>query len=146
MEISQIKKRSKLFKYGFAFLGLAVLFVLLRYYYLNDPEVSQEGTVFAVCPFHYITGLHCPGCGSQRAIHDMLHLRLFEAIKHNLLIVLVSLVLFAKAYALWSKKYAPTYYYNLNEKSWFTYTIVFVVILFWILRNLPITPFSKLAP
>jgi len=139
------KKYKKLYTYGFALLGIAVFF-LVRYYYLNDPEITQEGTVFAVCPFHYITGLHCPGCGSQRAVHDMLHFRLYEAIKHNLLIAIVAIVLLAKGYALWSKKYATSYYYNLNGKSWFTYSIVVIVILFWVLRNLPFTPFSRLAP
>ena len=142
---NSIKHYKKFYTYGFVLLGIAVFF-LIRYYYLNDPEVSQEGTVFAVCPFHYITGLHCPGCGSQRAIHDLLHLRLYEAIKHNLLIGIVALVILAKGYAVWSQKYAAAYYYNLNNKSWFTYSIVVIVILFWVLRNLPFTPFSKLAP
>jgi len=142
---SLIKGYKKFYTYGFVLLGIVVLF-LIRYYYLHDPAVSQEGTVFAVCPFHYITGLHCPGCGSQRAIHDLLHLRIFEAIKHNLLILIVTLILLAKGYAIWSKKYATAYYYDLNGKTWFTYALVAIVILFWILRNLPITPFSKLAP
>jgi hypothetical protein len=145
MEILSIKNYKKLYLFGFVLLGIAVFF-LIRYYYLNDPEVSQEGTVFAVCPFHHITGLHCPGCGSQRAIHDLLHLRIFEAIKHNLIILIVILVLLAKGYAVWSKKYAAAYYYSLTDKSWFTYSIVVVVFVFWVLRNLPFAPFSKLAP
>lgn len=132
-------------RYGYLLLGIPVFF-LIRYYYLNDPEVSQEGSVFAVCPFHYITGLHCPGCGSQRAIHDALHLRLYDAIQHNALLLLVTIILISKGYAMWSKENLKNYYYDLNGKSWFTYTIVAIVILFWILRNLPITPFSKLAP
>ena len=133
------------FKYGYLLLGIPVIFIL-RYYYFNDPSIAQEGTVSAVCPFHYITGLHCPGCGSQRAIHDALHLRLYAAIQHNTLLLLVSIILISKGYAVWSKKYLKNYFYDLTGKSWFTYLIVVTVFLFWILRNLPMTPFSKLAP
>lgn len=142
---SLIKDKKNIRTYGYFLLGIPVFF-LIRYYYLNDPAIAQEGTVFAVCPFHYITGLHCPGCGSQRAIHDALHLRLFEAIKHNALLILVTIILMSKGYAWWSKRHLKSYYYDLTGKSWFTYLVVVFVLLFWVLRNIPITPFSKLAP
>lgn len=131
--------------YGYLLLGIPVFF-LLRYYYINDPAISQEGTVFAVCPFHYITGLHCPGCGSQRAIHDLLHVRILEAIKHNAMLVLVLFILGNKGYAWITKSYLPDYYYDLNGKSWFTYAVVGLVLFFWILRNIPVHPFTHLAP
>jgi len=140
-----INYSKKILKYWYLFLVIPVFFIT-RYYYLNDPGITQEGTVFAVCPFHHVTGLHCPGCGSQRAIHDILHIRILEAIKHNALLVLVSLILFNKAYALLTHKYAPSYHYDLNGKSWFTYSIVIAVMLFWVLRNIPIHPFTHLAP
>ena len=35
------------------------------------------------CPFKLITGLSCPGCGIQRAIHAMLHGKFTEAITYN---------------------------------------------------------------
>ncbi len=140
-----IKIKKKYVTYGYLLLGIPVFF-LLRYYYINDPAISQEGTVFAVCPFHYITGLHCPGCGSQRAIHDLLHVKILEAIKHNAMLVLVLFILGNKVYAWISKKYLPNYYYDLNGKSWFTYTIVGLVLTFWILRNIPLHPFTHLSP
>lgn len=139
------KDRRNKIRYGYLLLGIPVFF-LVRYYYLNDPSISQEGTVFAVCPFHHITGLHCPGCGSQRAVHDLLHLRLYEAIQHNAMLILVSIIIIGKGYALWSKKYFTTYYYDLTGQSWFTYLVVVAVLLFWILRNIPVAPFSQLAP
>ncbi len=140
-----INYSKKILKYWYLFLVIPVFFIT-RYYYLNDPGITQEGTVFAVCPFHHVTGLHCPGCGSQRAIHDILHIRILEAIKHNALLVVVSLILFNKAYAFFTHKYAPSYHYDLNGKSWFTYAIVAAVMLFWVLRNIPIHPFTHLAP
>ena len=47
------------------FTGLAVLFFFL------DPA---KHTIFPRCVFNSLTGYYCPGCGSQRAIHSMLHL------------------------------------------------------------------------
>jgi len=140
-----IKTRNIYYKYGYLLLAIPVFFIV-RYYYLNDPAIAQEGTVFAVCPFHYITGLHCPGCGSQRAIHDILHVRILEAIKHNAMLVLVLFVVGNKGYALITKRYLPDYYYDLNGKSWFTYAVVGLVLIFWILRNIPVHPFTHLAP
>ena len=35
------------------------------------------------CPFHALTGLDCPACGSQRAVHALLRLRPAEAFAHN---------------------------------------------------------------
>jgi len=52
--------------------------------FLHDPEHS---THFLPCPFHWLTGWYCPGCGSQRAIHDLLHGRFEEAFGHNAALV-----------------------------------------------------------
>ncbi|MFO7627182.1 MAG: DUF2752 domain-containing protein [Candidatus Fermentibacteraceae bacterium] len=46
----------------------------------HDPE-SWNVPLF--CPFHAITGFLCPGCGSLRAIHDLLNLRVADAFRHN---------------------------------------------------------------
>ncbi|MBN9311487.1 MAG: DUF2752 domain-containing protein [Chryseobacterium sp.] len=43
---------------------------------------------FPSCPFKSFTGLDCPGCGSQRAVHEMLHLHFGEAFRKNALAVL----------------------------------------------------------
>lgn len=49
-------------------------------YFLVDPE---DNALFPACPFHWATGLLCPGCGSQRALHHLLHLRFDQAFVHN---------------------------------------------------------------
>jgi hypothetical protein len=61
--------------------ALAVWGILL---FLFDPE-HHEG--FLSCPFHWLTGLFCPGCGAQRAVHDLLHARIGEAFAHNAALV-----------------------------------------------------------
>lgn len=43
---------------------------------------------FPRCPLHAMTGLHCPGCGSQRALHHLLRGEPLSALRHNALFVL----------------------------------------------------------
>ena len=59
-------------------LGLAVL------YFALDPARYP----FPRCPFLMLTGLYCPGCGSQRAFHALLHGQVGRAAGLNLLAVL----------------------------------------------------------
>lgn len=39
------------------------------------------------CLFKILTGLNCPGCGIQRAIHALLHGHIAEAIHYNYYLV-----------------------------------------------------------
>jgi hypothetical protein len=61
--------------------------------FLFDPETHPS---FLSCPFEALTGLFCPGCGAQRAVHDLLHLRMGEAFGHNAALVLAVPVLGAQ--------------------------------------------------
>ncbi|WP_380906181.1 DUF2752 domain-containing protein [Sphingobacterium suaedae] len=53
-------------------------------YYTFDP--SAHGW-FPRCPMKALTGLECPGCGSQRAIHALLHGDVRRAFQHNALLL-----------------------------------------------------------
>lgn len=96
---------------------LAVLGILsaLAYFYFNDPEKGGH----IGCPFHFLTGLLCPGCGSQRAIHDLLHLRVGEAFGHNALLVLsIPLLLAQWAMGRWGGLPRPLSAYNGVVFTW----------------------------
>ena len=62
-------------------LGLAAGLILFTF---NPAEVS----FYPVCTFHQFTGLQCPGCGSLRAMHQLLHGNITSAFGHNPLLVL----------------------------------------------------------
>ncbi|WP_225974845.1 DUF2752 domain-containing protein [Arachidicoccus ginsenosidivorans] len=47
----------------------------------------MDSSWFPKCPFRSLTGLQCPGCGSQRAIHDLLNLDILGAFRENALMV-----------------------------------------------------------
>ena len=73
---------TKNIKYGVVVLLLAVLFYIYKTF---NPSVSS---IFPRCPFLSLTGLQCPGCGSQRAVHHLLNLEIVPAIYQNALLVL----------------------------------------------------------
>ena len=47
-----------------------------------------ESDVYPPCALHWLTGLHCPGCGSTRAAHALLHGNFFDALCFNALLVI----------------------------------------------------------
>lgn len=53
---------------------------VLSAYYLIDPADSD---FMPRCTFKVLTGLDCPGCGSQRAFHALLHGRIADAFRFN---------------------------------------------------------------
>src|SRR5438270_4211793 len=46
------------------------------------------GGIYPACLFHALTGLHCPGCGSTRCLHALLHGDLRQAAAWNVLLLL----------------------------------------------------------
>lgn len=125
-------------------LTLIAIVVLSFYFFFNPAEIN----LFPKCPFHSLTGLHCPGCGSQRAIHAFLHGDIWEALQHNFLILLAVAVLLYKAF-LWLLPYRRKDQMErknilyANATPWVVFALV---MLFWILRNIPVAPFTYLAP
>ena len=65
-------------KYRFIIILISAL-ALGMIYYIFDPSGS---VIFPKCPVMSITGFPCAGCGSQRAIHALLHLNIEDA-KYN---------------------------------------------------------------
>lgn len=107
------------------------------YLFLVDP--ARGG--YPTCPFRALTGLQCPGCGSTRALHQLLHGHPLVAFELNPLIV-VAIPLLAFFLVLFTRS-------ALSEKSSWTISIpskygwlMLVVILgFWIVRNTSVYPF-----
>ena len=55
---------------------------------LMDPRASS---IFPPCPTARWIGVHCPGCGSTRAMHDLLNADLPRAFRCNPAMVLIGL-------------------------------------------------------
>ena len=59
---------------------LGALVLLTVFYYAIDPA---RNVWVPKCAFHTLTGFSCPACGSQRALHALLHGRWQEALAFN---------------------------------------------------------------
>lgn len=55
--------------------------------YLYFSFNPAQNALFPKCPFYLLTGWQCPGCGSQRAVHHLLHLDVPSAFRSNALLV-----------------------------------------------------------
>jgi hypothetical protein len=122
------------------FWGGLVFAVVLH---VADPSEAS----FPVCPFYAITGLYCPGCGTLRCLHALLHGDLRTAIDHNALTVLVAPMLavawLSVGLAGIRERQPPRAW---AASRWTGWPVGVAFGLFWILRNLPFAPFDWLAP
>lgn len=66
---------------------IAILILLppiLYIYYTHDPAHTPY---YPRCPLNTLLHIQCPGCGTQRAIHHLLHLRPLQAHRANPLLL-----------------------------------------------------------
>ena len=116
------------------------LLLLAAAAYLVVFEPGRSG-FFPPCPFRALTGFTCPGCGTTRALHHLLHGHIQAAFMLNplLLIAIPFLVYALLRYSVIvmrggipRKNALPAPY---------IYAIFFIVLSFWIFRNTPFYPF-----
>lgn len=134
-----VEQRSQRLK---AILILGISIIVLVFLYIFDPS---RLFICIPCPFHALTGLYCPGCGSTRALHQLLHGHLATAFGLNPLMVVVlpylgysflSFILDGIIGKSLPRLYIPAFY---------IWVFLGAVLLFWILRNISFYPFSLLA-
>ena len=112
---------------------VVIILLITGYYFFLNPY--EQEYFFISCPFYKITGYQCPGCGSQRAFHELLHLRIFEAIKQNVLFVLaIPYVLLIFYTSFHQEKYQKLRQILMGNKT--LLILLVVAILFGVLRNL----------
>jgi len=109
---------------------LALLPVFIWVYYRFDPS---NYIIFPKCPVQTLFSIPCPGCGSQRAIHSLLHFDLAMAMKYNALaVIFIPLLIILSVSALLREKYPAQY--QITHSSVFSYSLAVIVVLWWILR------------
>jgi hypothetical protein len=106
-----------------------------------DP--NQPGH-YPTCPFLWITGLYCPGCGTLRTVHALAHLDPVAALGLNpLAVVMIPFLLFwwgRWVVRAWQGRPQRT---TLAHPAWL-WAFIAVVMVYWVVRNLPFGAF--LAP
>ncbi|MGW3344236.1 DUF2752 domain-containing protein [Nonomuraea rubra] len=119
---------------------------------------AATGTVFAfvgavdpnepghypTCPFLWITGLYCPGCGTLRTIHALAHLDPVAALGLNpLAVAMIPFLVFwwgRWVVRAWQGRPRRT---TLAHPAWL-WAFLAIVMVYWVVRNLPFGAF--LAP
>ena len=115
--------------YGCA-LALAVMAGVV--YFAFDP--SQAG-FFPRCTFLTLTGYKCPGCGSQRALHALLHGDIAAAWQHNAALLVAIPVVAVYLVGELKRTTWPRFYHAISH-PWLVYTILAAIILWWVGRNI----------
>lgn len=87
------------------------------------------------CLFHELTGLECPGCGSQRMLHALLHGNIIEAWHYNALFVAMIPILIPMTYLEIRKEAHPKAYAVVNSVP-VILTLAGAIVIWGIVRNL----------
>jgi hypothetical protein len=126
------------------FIRSAVVLLLGWLYFSFNP---LQHSFFPSCPFHALTHLYCPGCGSQRSLSALLHGHIVQALSFNpLFIASLPLVFYsAVVYTLNTFGVHPVRQ-KLVYSPLFINIILSTVIVFFVLRNLPFPFFAFLRP
>ena len=108
--------------------------------YLFIFEPGKTG-FFPACPFRTLTGFTCPGCGSTRGLHRLLHGDIVSALEFNPLMVLsLPFLLYALVrYTTAAVSGRPLQRHNLDAK--YIWILFGVIMSFWIFRNTRFYPF-----
>lgn len=131
--------RERLLSFAFVLMSAGALGFL----YLYNPSASA---LYPTCPFLAFTGCYCPGCGSLRALHQLMRGHLAAAFGLNTLMVFS--VPFIGYFFLSLAKFAVV---GRPLRAFFIrpvliWSLLVVILAYWILRNIPVYPFSLLAP
>jgi Protein of unknown function (DUF2752) len=108
--------------------------------YLFVFEPGKTG-LFPVCLFRFLTGYQCPGCGSTRAMHQLLHGHFVAAFELNpFFLVAIPFLLYAliRYSVIVMRGGVPT---QNRLPAPYIYALFFVVLSFWIFRNTSFYPF-----
>jgi hypothetical protein len=112
--------------------------------YFLDP--TAENSLYPRCFLHFLTGIHCPFCGTTRCGHSLLHGDVVQAAAWNplsvILLPLALLWLYWCALRIVRGRPLPQF----NPPLWSLRVFLGLLFIFWIIRNLPFYPCDLLAP
>ena len=111
-------------------------------FFLNPSDYS----FFPKCTFHNATGYSCPGCGSTRALFNLTHGNILEALRLNPGLIALLILSFTDymRYLMAIKK--SKVFNSLFGNMKLVFAIIGLMIVYGILRNLPWIPFTNLVP
>jgi Protein of unknown function (DUF2752) len=108
----------------------------------GDP--TTPGGPLPVCPTKALLGIDCPGCGSLRMLYSLMHGNLPAAARFNAL-GLVAVVLLIWAYLAWTYgRVTGRRIRSWQHQRWSAVLTLSLVVLWFVVRNIPFAPFDGL--
>jgi len=98
-----------------------------------DPNVAGH---YPTCPFLWVTGWYCPGCGALRAMHALGHGDVMTALARNPFAV-VAAGYIVITWVLWLRRTITGRKRGWLAPAWVLHGVLGLILAFWILRNLP---------
>lgn len=126
---------------------MACIFIILlvgsSFLYYHSPEEKN----WLICIIYKLSGYYCPGCGSGRACYCILHGKFVQAFHYNPLLCIL-LPWFALYIGACGIQWLVTGRETISQRIPIevTYILLAVVIVYGIVRNIDIYPFTLLAP
>lgn len=109
-----------------------MLIVVGLVYFFISPAASP---LFPKCPFYMATGLLCPGCGAQRAVHSLLHLDFVSAWHYNAFLVLNIPIVALLGIAEYYRLRKPVFYAKIHQARFIW--LYFIGVIVWsVMRNI----------
>jgi Protein of unknown function (DUF2752) len=115
--------------------GAVLLAVVLGLAFVGTVDPNEPGH-YPTCPWLYLTGTYCPGCGSLRMFHALANGEFVTAFGFNPL-AFATLPVFAFSWVAWTLRAARR-----RPRRWLPHPAVLwgfaaVFVVFWVVRNLP---------
>lgn len=116
-------------------------------YYTYNPAGAGSYFPFPQCPSKKFLHLYCPGCGTQRAVHYLLHGNIWAAMRYNILLILL-----LPLSAVLVLQFVLRHFFDIQwdialfRKNGFLYALGIILVLYMILRNVPVPALEFLRP
>lgn len=127
-------------------ISVIILLILLAescFLYYHSPKETR----WLICIVYALTGCYCPGCGAGRACYCILHGQIYQAFRYNPLLVIL-LPWIGLYLALCAGQWLFTGRETISRRipAWILWTLLIIILLYGVLRNVDAYPFALLAP
>ena len=106
--------------------------------YLYSQYNPEDYILFPKCPIYTLTGYKCPGCGSQRALHNLFHGNFLTAFMYNPLMILLIPYVFLGIYIEYIANKSNQLIVRLRDiffEKWALLVLAVIILLYTMLRN-----------
>jgi Protein of unknown function (DUF2752) len=111
----------------------------------HDP--ASASSPFPACAFHQATGLWCPGCGLTRGVYQLLNGHVGAALSYNIFtpVAIAAIVIVWLGWVRVSWGASPIHV-SPQTGRWVAITMAVLLLVYGVLRNVPVAPLRALAP